>query len=1199
MGDYGVKVTYSGPILFLASGQWTYTFTSLKERLPLRNLHWRSVSRPSVRSVQELDVELVALESVRDEPSSQIPTTLLERPLLNIYFVTCEDADTYKNTVKKQIRDWHTAVTQRKNQEWLICLVIRPDAEGTTKRLFQRGTLLDKIRADFNVPKRERCVQLAWSFGSEDPAAWTDLISKMKEGIISSFDANIIQREEEVKRSELQRQMPGWNFCTFFILKESLASSFDGMNLTEDALIQYDELEASFFQVLKEKNLSWFGQLGGTAPNDDSAPLLSVTKKPYRELILSNTITVFDFRSYLLARQCFLLARLGQLAEAAVKAERFITSFARTLRENKRDLSDFFLESWIYSAAIGVVNQCDAWADAASLEPPTMVSLNAAKAELLDLARSQLDKIGIRKGYLPSIHPFSMSLPSSDLGSTQDPPPEHGEARISSPDLIEALRGRDEFDRLYITTTNRTIQTYNSCSRRRFALKLHASLAALDNARQRHPSAHAVFASLPGHYVAQKWSSLEGFVLLRSMKCYPQLDRPKDKEWATQAVAFLHALVIHGDDQDSQAEEPSENSFASMLCGEKIEFVRELVDGLRDAVSLEDELVVQNHPAFSVRLENESGRLLETEDGSIVDVIVVNSLQVGVSSNCVCVKVIGGDGELLFSPSEAEVSLPPGQTRLSLSCRIPCAGLFKVDSSFVRVGKVKFEYSTSPPTNRMQKPEKENRKISQKPQVLRLPRDGQAFDVQLAFPDNVILDATPHLMLSVHTGRNHVTKATVRLRHPTGEVVFNIEEADVCQGIPTDVIEFSKDYIDIRDAPPNTTLRVNVPYSGVRLDTIKVLVSVDYWTTESNDIQRQFTRSRQVSTALPLAVNVQDYFRGTKLFSRFSIRCATQQRLYLLDATLEARSSTSRLKISRCRRSGHIAEPMIPMRPIYHLFMIDSAERGNANEPETLVLRLQYRPLKEEIESRVTDAINVVSEDHPELIDDKAWLWSALVEGIESGDRWQELLNGRKLSGLYEAVKARIPDEVEAKEIERILAGLSRVVEGLQQPPKPEPEVAEQCRTLSIPVDLPTVNILNAAQLMIPIASTEAVFSGQPLQAILTISTSFHWGSGSAPRDGYPLRFDVDPDVAGNWLISGQRRGEFVAKDNSTYETRITLVPLRDGALLLPKIVVTPVVDDLDGGDGEPSCETHQIHAAERINVLPRSARSTYIVTVS
>ncbi|KAG8936696.1 hypothetical protein FRC00_008129, partial [Tulasnella sp. 408] len=271
------------------------------------------------------------------------------------------------------------------------------------------------------------------------------------------------------------------------------------------------------------------------------------------------------------------------------------------------------------------------------------------------------------------------------------------------------------------------------------------------------------------------------------------------------------------------------------------------------------------------------------------------------------------------------------------------------------------------------------------------------------------------------------------------------------------------------------------------------------------------------------------------------------------------------------------------------------------------------------IESRVTDAINKVSEQHPELIDDKAWMWSALVEEIESADRWQELLNGRRLSDLDEAVKARIPDGVEAKEIEQISAGLSRIVEVrqvnklrkklelkcmlqvLQQPPTPESAAVERCRTLSIPVDLPTVNILNAAQLTIPTASTEAIFSGQPLQAILNISTAFNWGGGSTPRDGYPLRFDIDPDVTGNWLIS-----EIWAfpdptsfKDYSAYETRITLVPLRDGALLLPKIVVVPVPDDFEDSDGvEPSCETHQIHAAERINVLPRSARSTYIVTV-
>jgi hypothetical protein len=62
-------------------------------------------------------------------------------------------------------------------------------------------------------------VQLVWAQGAITPPACADLTIKMKEGIMSAFDAAVMQRSEEVKRSESQRQMPGWNFCTFFILK--------------------------------------------------------------------------------------------------------------------------------------------------------------------------------------------------------------------------------------------------------------------------------------------------------------------------------------------------------------------------------------------------------------------------------------------------------------------------------------------------------------------------------------------------------------------------------------------------------------------------------------------------------------------------------------------------------------------------------------------------------------------------------------------------------------------------------------------------------------------------------------------------------------------------------------------------------------------------------------------------------------------
>jgi hypothetical protein len=64
-----------------------------------------------------------------------------------------------------------------------------------------------------------RCVQLAWPMAKDNPVAWAELLSKVKDGLLSAFDAAVSQRDDEVRRSESQQSMPGWNFCTFFILK--------------------------------------------------------------------------------------------------------------------------------------------------------------------------------------------------------------------------------------------------------------------------------------------------------------------------------------------------------------------------------------------------------------------------------------------------------------------------------------------------------------------------------------------------------------------------------------------------------------------------------------------------------------------------------------------------------------------------------------------------------------------------------------------------------------------------------------------------------------------------------------------------------------------------------------------------------------------------------------------------------------------
>jgi hypothetical protein len=62
---------------------------ALRDQLPLRNLHWKPTTRTSLRTIQELDVELVELGDVPTGGRSGLGS-VLEQPLVNLCMVVCE-----------------------------------------------------------------------------------------------------------------------------------------------------------------------------------------------------------------------------------------------------------------------------------------------------------------------------------------------------------------------------------------------------------------------------------------------------------------------------------------------------------------------------------------------------------------------------------------------------------------------------------------------------------------------------------------------------------------------------------------------------------------------------------------------------------------------------------------------------------------------------------------------------------------------------------------------------------------------------------------------------------------------------------------------------------------------------------------------------------------------------------------------------
>jgi hypothetical protein len=221
------------------------------------------------------------------------------------------------------------------------------------------GTLLEKLRADFNVSGKSALdrvtqirltgdgvqkAQLPSSQSSkveladraqEENEAWDDVILKFKSLILSSFDLRVSQYEEDIREKDSQRSLPGWNFCTFFVLKEGLARGFESVGLVDDALAGYEELTAeldalianvdrggptdSFLPCTKELKMA-FDQATDSEPHQslnwgqENLPI-SATRKAFRELILANNVSVFDFKCYVFARKMAVLLRKSRASQ--------------------------------------------------------------------------------------------------------------------------------------------------------------------------------------------------------------------------------------------------------------------------------------------------------------------------------------------------------------------------------------------------------------------------------------------------------------------------------------------------------------------------------------------------------------------------------------------------------------------------------------------------------------------------------------------------------------------------------------------------------------------------------------------------------------------------------------------------------------------------------------------------------------------
>ncbi len=184
----------------------------------------------------------------------------------------------------------------------------------------------------------------------------------------------------EMRKLDSERLVPGWNYLRFFAVKEGLALLYETFGLDDEALMQYDELEAVLGAQSDALRLVPFG---GQEPGDSSGAIFSAyeikylliifvsklfiapffifylqffmpfiyflvfifhlcsvalssffspsRRKDYRGRLLDGSLTVFDLSHYLFARQAKLLFARDMALVVAERGLRLIDTLGRLL----------------------------------------------------------------------------------------------------------------------------------------------------------------------------------------------------------------------------------------------------------------------------------------------------------------------------------------------------------------------------------------------------------------------------------------------------------------------------------------------------------------------------------------------------------------------------------------------------------------------------------------------------------------------------------------------------------------------------------------------------------------------------------------------------------------------------------------------------------------------------------------------------
>ncbi|XP_027439430.1 trafficking protein particle complex subunit 10 isoform X7 [Zalophus californianus] len=314
--------------------------------------------------------------------------------------------------------------------------------------------------------------------------------------------------EDDMRTLREKRTEPGWSFCDYFMVQEELAFVFEMLQQFEDALVQYDELDALFSQYVVNfgagDGANWLTFFCQPVKSWDGLVLRKPIDMEKRELIQRQEATVLDLRSYLFSRQCTLLLFLQRPWEVAQRALELLHSCVQELKLLEVSVPPGALDCWVFLSCLEVLQRIEGCCDRAQID-----SNIAHTVGLWSYATEKLKSLGYLCGLVSEKGPNSEDLNRIvDLlaGLGAERPETANTAQSPYKKLKEALSSVEAFEKHYLDLSHAAIEMHTSIGRTRSARLVGKDLAEFYMRKKSPQKAEIYLQGALKNYLAEGWA---------------------------------------------------------------------------------------------------------------------------------------------------------------------------------------------------------------------------------------------------------------------------------------------------------------------------------------------------------------------------------------------------------------------------------------------------------------------------------------------------------------------------------------------------------------------------------------------------------------------------------------------------------------------------------------------------------------------